>query len=727
MLKLIAGLAILMSSVALAQVPTQALSAPVPAATLPKACGIAGGQVVYCPSNASDSGTQLLYNGQPVGGGAPPITANRFTINGLNEFGDSITAGLGPIVPATEYSTILCGAFGNPCVDYAVSGDQAADEVNNNIYPHLNPARYNNIPSTFMIGTNDANACGPSVGCENNFFHTLLSGAAWAVIPFEFKIQPQLGIASGNCTTTGTWTNTSYGNDLAISSTVPGSTLTCTSLTLGDPAVYANWFAADNLTSTATFSIDGTVVDTWDAFGFNGQTINTQHSLTQTAFGTRYPLTGSGSHTYTVTVGTAGSGNAFTFLWMGSPAPVPPVSLGGETQNPPRMAIAGVIRQEGDAQSATTAAYNALAISVPTELSADGAFAFPVNVRAFVGLDFATLDSDMRAATLPNGLVTATSTNPGLHPNGSISNGVMVGGSRHIADAFLATMPPPNQGQGTTTPTWLQNLGNGADGALLNANGNLSGIKWYTNFTVPFGNTITVNSNVGLVVHATGACTIAGTINGRGQDFTAGSGYGGGASGGSGAGAANGFAGTASFASPFLGAVNKLAGGAAGVSPGGNGGNPAAALVNTQREVIGGGGGVVILSSQSPIITPPAIYVAGGPGSLATVPEALGIGGTCTTQPKATLGVASGALSGTATVVQAGAGCGTGAGVTFAILGGGGTQGTATFNPTWSGGSLASATVTPGTSSGYTANTWTESGTGGDGNPGWIYLTTAGW
>jgi hypothetical protein len=140
----------------------------------------------------------------------------------------------------------------------------------------------------------------------------------------------------------------------------------------------------------------------------------------------------------------------------------------------------------------------------------------------------------------------------------------------------------------------------------------------------------------------------------------------------------------------------------------------------------GGGGGVVILSSQAAVSNWPTVYVAGGPGGLVTVPEALATGGTCTSQPKATLSVTSGAFSGTCTVAQAGAGCGTGAGITWNIAGGGGTAGTAVVNPTWSSGTLASCTVTPGTSSGYTAATYTTAGKGGDGATGW-YAEFAGW
>jgi hypothetical protein len=153
-------------------------------------------------------------------------------------------------------------------------------------------------------------------------------------------------------------------------------------------------------------------------------------------------------------------------------------------------------------------------------------------------------------------------------------------------------------------------------------------------------------------------------------------------------------------------------------------GNPPSA--NATGAGSGGGGGLVILSSEAAVATWPTIYVAGGPGGLVTVPEALATSGSCTTQPKATLGVTSGALNGTCTVVQAGAGCGTGAGINWNVVGGGGTLGTGTVNPTWSGGALASCTTTAGTSSGYTSATYITAGTGVDGGNGWI-AEFAGW
>jgi hypothetical protein len=148
-------------------------------------------------------------------------------------------------------------------------------------------------------------------------------------------------------------------------------------------------------------------------------------------------------------------------------------------------------------------------------------------------------------------------------------------------------------------------------------------------------------------------------------------------------------------------------------------GRPPAA--NSTGAGSGGGGGAGILSSQAAVSNWPAVYVAGGPGGLVIVPEALATSGSCTTQPKVTLGVSGGALN-SCTVVQAGTGCGTGANVTFNTVGGGGTGGTIT--PTWSGGALASCTASGG--SGYTAASYTTAGVGGDGGVGW-YAEFAGW
>ena len=146
-----------------------------------------------------------------------------------------------------------------------------------------------------------------------------------------------------------------------------------------------------------------------------------------------------------------------------------------------------------------------------------------------------------------------------------------------------------------------------------------------------------------------------------------------------------------------------------------SGGPGAPPTANNMGASGGGGAGWVVLVSQATGSVWPTVYAAGGPGALTTVPQVLGLGGSCTSPPKATLTVSAGSFTGACAVAQAGAGCGTGAAMKWAIQGGGGTQTTSVFTPTWAGGAMASCTITAGDSAGYTQVTYTGASNGGDG------------
>ena len=242
----------------------------------------------------------------------------------------------------------------------------------------------------------------------------------------------------------------------------------------------------------------------------------------------------------------------------------------------------------------------------------------------------------------------------------------------------------------TLSPQWLQYLGNGSGGSNTTASGNMSGEYFYVNFTVPYGNIVTVNSSSGLTIHATAGTAASNVYSMLGTSASvAPGGSAGAASGGAGGagssasattwqkiwtnanstdglymtGTSGGQGGSSGGAGGNAGdAVNLICGAITGtdgthtgiINVSGQPGTPAAA--NSIGSGGGGGGGVAILSSQKAVSTWPTIYDAGGPGALATIPQALGVGGSCTTQPKATLGVTSGSLNGTCTVIQAGAG-----------------------------------------------------------------------
>ena len=460
--------------------------------------------------------------------------------------------------------------------------------------------------------------------------------------------------------------------------------------------------------------------------------------------------------------------------------------------------------------------WNAVFLNAPVvSLSSGGT---PVSVSFyFDGTDYTAIgDGFPIAASLLSGQVSPA--HGGTGADNSAATGVQQwsSGTQSVSAALANGTTATTQAQGDATtdaatdafvqngfinnyvPAWLQVYGNGADGACSPTTGNYSGEHWCTTFTLANGNTLTVNTNYGLVVHATGAIVIAGKITAAGAGS---GGCGGGPAGGSGGGAAAGLAGQSSYliASGTTGFAFSV-GGAAGTSSGGQGassntsvlttysravlnsgcgsdgvglggnyggaggsaggarglggggvvfmgpsitgtdgthtgfidasgqnGTPAAA--NSTGSGSPGGGGVVILASGAAVSTWPDIADApGAPAGAGTttsiVPEALGVGGVgVTVEPVMTLGVTTGALNGTCTVITAGTSTATSTNApadwTYIVTGGGGTLGTGTVVPVWSSGSVASCTATAGTSSGYTAATYTTSGTSGTATPGW--------
>jgi hypothetical protein len=188
--------------------------------------------------------------------------------------------------------------------------------------------------------------------------------------------------------------------------------------------------------------------------------------------------------------------------------------------------------------------------------------------NVFSGRQFLTIQSgDVQSISGNNctGLTITTYCVPTPCPGGQAAGGVDASGN--AVGCFTA-------GGVGTVPPWVRNVGNGSDGSLTTASGVLYGIKYYTNFTVPNGNTVTI-SNQGLTIHASGTVTIAGKISGA--SVANGVAACGGSGGGSGGGAAAGTVGTTTQGLPFgtngTQGIYSIGGGTAGASSGGNGGN----------------------------------------------------------------------------------------------------------------------------------------------------------
>jgi len=128
---------------------------------------------------------------------------------------------------------------------------------------------------------------------------------------------------------------------------------------------------------------------------------------------------------------------------------------------------------------------------------------------------------------------------------------------------------PSGEAQTVKTPAWLSWLGDGTTSySCSSGTCNLTGELWFTSFTVSSGATVVNKSgNAPLVIRATGACTIQGTVSGSPNSGSAGiSGNGdfGGGSGGGGGGTAAGMNGKNTVVDPGVPIVNGGAGGAAG-------------------------------------------------------------------------------------------------------------------------------------------------------------------
>ncbi len=130
------------------------------------------------------------------------------------------------------------------------------------------------------------------------------------------------------------------------------------------------------------------------------------------------------------------------------------------------------------------------------------------------------------------------------------------------------------ESQNAPTPDWLTWLGNGTTPyACSSGTCDLSGENWFSSFTLSSGAELLNNTAGPLIIRATGACTIAGTISGSpnaGNPGISGNGDFGGGGGGGGGGALAGTQGRNTLVVPGVPIVNGGKGGGAGGGAGQN-------------------------------------------------------------------------------------------------------------------------------------------------------------
>ena len=354
--------------------------------------------------------------------GAGPIVQS----NSLISAGDSITAGWlitgscngnGGSTVTSGYIYTLSGCAYVPLMafdmaatytDRGVAGSQACDIVDLEVMQNDQPAVDHNAVYTFMAGTNDANHHSAGDGYETAVFQPCHKAAiAWLAVPQAFK--KAASTTNSVCTETGTWQG--WGGIAGFSgadfSHTNGSTRTCTFTTFGGP-LYIWYWMHDGDGGTWTYNVDGAgAVSVATAPSTAIATVSLSRT---TGYGLlRLPVSaGSHSIVFTVTSATSTSNSAAPLI-LGTPPPA-------QTYEMPRVFVGGVPRQQGDAASAATAAYNSDAQADVALLAGDGLGAYFVDIRKYL---CSTVSGGLcyNAQGVQDMWAPGTTGDGGLHPN----------------------------------------------------------------------------------------------------------------------------------------------------------------------------------------------------------------------------------------------------------------------------------------------------------------------
>jgi hypothetical protein len=251
--------------------------------------------------------------------------------------------------------------------------------------------------AVLAIGTNEANTCGTTAGCQSNYQYGLQAFLGWYGVADSNKVY------GSQCGTNAGWTTDAATipqlPNVFEYSNVANATTSCT-VTTGSHLQWS-WMANDSAVAGAcgTLKVDGAVVDTQCSKGFNGQSVTTPNGTSYAIFMGQYSVT-PGTHTISVTHDA--STNYFEWGWLGLPdLPTTNIVTGSAIARTP-IVVSGVIKQYNDANSAATAAYNTIASNVVTSLSAAGINASFADPRPYIN---ASSTAQMNCG----------STNPGLH------------------------------------------------------------------------------------------------------------------------------------------------------------------------------------------------------------------------------------------------------------------------------------------------------------------------
>lgn len=343
---------------------------------------------------------------QAVAGTDYQLPINMLSISHQTDyvpFGDSITEGIGATTPSFGYAQIVADWFNGRFTNAGKGGDEAAD-MSIKVLADVPFSNYGIIPVfTFNIGMNETAFNGTTTPELTNYQSAYTASAAQVLIPNSDKV------LAANCTKSGFTTIPSgVGANVGASASALNSTLTCTiTTTVPNEALYFQWLGADSNASTASVSIDGSVVDNITTQGPGGIPINTPNGGHSAVWSSRYVISSAGSHTLLITV-TSSSGT-FSALWAGVANP----SHLSAVQNA-RTGLVDILYQQGMANSTKTDAYNGVITSMYNQFVSDGFKVARIPTNTCVNNSLGMSGSNTVA---PDGTFIPASTVPGLHPN----------------------------------------------------------------------------------------------------------------------------------------------------------------------------------------------------------------------------------------------------------------------------------------------------------------------
>lgn len=317
----------------------------------------------------------------PLGASSPAMSYGSYII------GDSTPAGEGPSEPRFYFRNLIAQDTPGPTQSQAISGTYGAD-IAASVWGTLNlPYNYVLPFISYECCINDAASIGATTPALLNAQITLRAGVRRGEL-FNFSVAASTG------TTTGTWvasSNVGGGYSLPVQSgtatTIPGtgvsshtngSTLTITVPASADTGLA--WLMDTTSTGGGTFTatLNGTPITSpcTGTTTFPVTCNGTAFSATNQAPAEQeYASNAGGTNTYVVTVTSATSASNVVTILGADYVPTTTALM-------PYMGLQGVLRQQSDASSTATAAYNTMVNTLYSQEFAAGiTHLFFVDVR----------------------------------------------------------------------------------------------------------------------------------------------------------------------------------------------------------------------------------------------------------------------------------------------------------------------------------------------------------